>query len=182
MAFRRITWVLVVCLGALIGAGCSSGGTSTATTSSDATLPIPSTTNPSTATTLPGAPLVGKGSLQTATDPAGQKLTAGVGQPTPNGNLISGPPNSWAMVFVITNVGSSPFQSTPQTQITLTDASGKSYAPVPWKIPLMGQPMLIAAGQQWKMILFFQMPRTAEPRSLTWAPFGSSVTPLRWTI
>jgi len=182
MAFRRIACGLVVCFGALIGAGCSSGGTSAPTTTGGIPFPTTSTTNPATATTLPGAPLVGKGSLQTVTDPAGQKLTAGVGAPTPNGVLAAGPPNSWVMVFVITNLGPGPFQSTPTTQITLRDASGKSYAPTPWKLPVMGQPQLITDGQQWKMLLYFVMSYTTKPRSLTWAPFGPSVAPLRWSI
>jgi hypothetical protein len=86
------------------------------------------------------------------------------------------------MVFVITNLGPAPFQSSPPNQVTITDASGKIFAPVPGSLAAQGKPSVVASGQQLRMLLYFLMAPTAKPRIVTWVPFGSSVPPLRWSI
>ena len=86
------------------------------------------------------------------------------------------------MVLVVTNAGPGPFQSSPPTQVTIVDASGKTYAPVPGSLVVQGKPSVVAAGQQLKMLLYFVMASTTKPTGVTFAPYGSSVAPLHWSI
>lgn len=177
---RRLASAGIVGLLVVIGTSCSSGGTPAPAPSSGTPSTTAAATTPPTATTLGGATSVGH--AQTTTDPAGQKVTALAGKPTLGGPGVGGPPGSWVMVLVLTNAGPGPFQSSPPTQVTITDASGKNYVPVPGSLVVQGKPSLVAAGQQLKMLLYFVMASSTKPTSVSFAPFGSSVAPLRWSI
>jgi hypothetical protein len=177
---RRLASAGVISFLALIATSCSTGGTAAPAPSSSA----PSTTTP--ATTLPTTTTVGSatsvGHAQSATDPAGQKVTALAGKPTLGGPGVGGPPGSWVMVLVLTNAGPGTFQSSPPTQVTIVDASGTSHAPVPGSQVVQGKPSSLAPGQQLKMLLYFVMGPTVNPTSVSFSPFGPSVAPLRWAI
>jgi hypothetical protein len=84
------------------------------------------------------------------------------------------------MGLIVENVGPGVFQSVPASQVTVVDDSGKSYAPVPGATPTTGEPAQMAPGQQLRILLYFVLAPGATPKTVSYAPFGSSVTPLRW--
>jgi hypothetical protein len=165
-------------------AGCSSGGT-TAATSTTAGAPVIPTTTVAPTTTLPGT--IGPGTLQSATSPSGQKVTATPTVVQQLGAYLTGPRGSWDLGIVVDNVGPGPFQSVPISQVAVIDSSGQSVAPFieahppPSKAtPQLGMPTTLAVGGEVRMLLFFVLPTGSRPITVTFAPFGSAVPALRW--
>jgi hypothetical protein len=109
-------------------------------------------------------------------------ITAVAGKPGHTGAELGGPPGSWYMGLIVTNVGPGTFQSVPATQVSLVLTNGKSYAPKPLVSATTGEPATMAAGQQLRIILIFVLPKGAQPQTALYAPFGPGVAPLKWSL
>jgi hypothetical protein len=184
LVIRRLTCACAVGLLVFATAACSSGGT-TATTQTTAGSPRLPTTTAATTTTLPGT--VGPGTPQTATSSSGQKVTVAPTKVQHNGALLTGPPDSWDLGVVLNNVGPGPYQSVPVSQVAVIDSSGQSHAPVipahptpAQSTPELGMPATLAAGGQFRMLLFFVLPKGTTPTTVTFTPFGASAPALQW--
>ena len=171
---RRLVGAFAAGLVGFVGVSCSSNG---------ATSPgrggTPSTAI-STTTTTDSGPSVG--SLQTAMNPAGEKVSAVAGMPQATGEALGGPKGSWVMGFVVDNIGPSDFQLTPSSQVSVVDDTGRTYAAVAGRTTTTGQPTSVAVGRQVQTLLYFLLAPGAKPRTVDFAPFGSSVPPLRWRV
>jgi hypothetical protein len=96
------------------------------------------------------------------------------------GVVVGGPAGSWLVGLVVVNQGPGAFQSIPASQITVVDSSGNSHAPLVLSTPTTGRPTTLAVGAQIRMVLAFVLPTGTTPRTVTFAPFGSTATVLQW--
>jgi hypothetical protein len=180
----RLKSAFVVGLVVIIGASCSSNGSSASNgTASSAPHASSSTTSPITSTSTTAAGTSEFGTAQTATGPAGQQLTVTAGKPVHTGYAVGGPPGSWAMGVIVKNLGPGPFGWNPSAQVTLVDSSGRSNAPrvAATATATTGKPVTVAVGQQIPVLLIFVLGPGAQPRSASFSPFGTSVAPLEWS-
>ena len=186
MKHRRVAGACVVSLVAIVGANCgSSGPTSSSGTTSSApqastTTTTSTTTNVSTSVAQGSPPF---GSAQTVTSPSGQKVTGTAGKPGPIGYSVGGPPGSWAMGFSVGNPGPGTFAWNPSAQVTMVDSSGKNNTPrvATTATTTTGKPTTIAVGQKLAVLLIFVLTPGAHPKSVTFAPFGTSVALTQWS-
>jgi len=173
----------VIGLVVIIGASCSSGGSNASSgTTSSAPHATSSTTSPITSTSTTASSTSRFGTHQTATGPAGQQLTVTAGKPVHTGYSVGGPPGSWAMGFIVKNLGPGTFGWNPSTQVTLVDSSGKSNAPrvTATATATLGKPVTVAVGQQIPVLLVFVLGPGAQPETASFSPFGTSVAPIKW--
>ncbi len=104
-----------------------------------------------------------------------------------NGYLLTGPPASWDLGVVLQNIGPGPYQSVPISQVTVIDSSGGSHAPIlpahptpSQSTPELGMPATLPAGGQFRMLLFFVLPKGTTPTMVTFTPYGASAPVLQW--
>jgi hypothetical protein len=180
----RLASACVVGLVAIIGASCSSNGSNASSgTTSSAPHATSSTTSSTTSVSTTTAPNTSRfGSAQTVTGPTGQQLTATAGKPEPSGYSVGGPPGSWAMGFIVKNLGPGTFAWNPSAQVTLVDSSAKSNAPqvAATATATTGKPVTVAVGQQIPVLLVFVLTPRTQPKTATFSPFGTSVAPTQW--
>jgi len=176
---RPLTLLAVLAVVGLAGAGCSSGQSAPAHATTTSTAPSTATSSSAVPTTTAGgSPRVG--TSQTARSATGQQVAATPTTPGHQGPQFGGPPGSWDLGLTVENTGPGVFQSIPASQISLVDASGRSYAPVVMQTALTGQPSALPAGGQLRMLLVFALPTGATPVSVTLTPFGTAGPTLRW--
>jgi hypothetical protein len=110
-------------------------------------------------------------------------VTATAGKPAPIGYTVGGPPGSWVVGFIVTNVGPGTFGWVPSAQVTLIDSSGRVNSPQveTTATTATGKPAMIAVGQQLRALLIFVLAPGAKPKTANFAPFGTSVAPTQWS-
>lgn len=98
------------------------------------------------------------------------------------GYSVGGPPGSWAMGFIVKNLGPATFGWNPSAQVTLVDSSGNSNAPrvAATATATLGKPVTVAVGQQIAVLLVFVLSPGAQPKIASFSPFGPSIAPLEW--
>jgi hypothetical protein len=171
----------VVALMAIAGASCA---TNAATASHGTTTPAPpATTTATTGVSTSTHSAVSVGHAQTATSPTGQSLTVTAGKPEPVGYSVGGPPGSWVVGFILTDVGPGTFGWVPSAQVTLVDSSGRVNSPQveTTATTATGKPAIVAVGQQLRVLLIFVLATGAHPKTASFAPFGTSVAPTQWS-
>ena len=176
---RRMRSAWVIALMAIAGASCATN----ATTATHGTTAPPATTTVTTGVSTTTHSAVSVGHAQTATGPTGQSLTVTAGKPEPIGYSVGGPPGSWVVGFILTDVGPGTFGWVPSAQVTLIDSSGRVNSPQveTAATTATGKPAIVAVGQQLRALLIFVLAPGAHPKTASFSPFGTSVAPTQWS-
>jgi hypothetical protein len=177
---RRMGSTWVIALMAIVGASCATNAT---TASHRTTAPAPPATTTATTGVSTTTRAVSVGHAQTTTGPTGQSLTVTAGKPEPIGYSVGGPPGSWVVGFILTDVGPGTFGWVPSAQVTLIDSSGRVNSPQveTAATTATGKPAIVAVGQQLRALLIFVLAPGAHPKTASFSPFGTSVAPTQWS-
>jgi hypothetical protein len=180
---RRRGWACVLTVALVLLASCTNSvdsapkATQHSSTSTSTGGTGPTTTARATAP-AGGAPSLGTEQVQSG--PSGQQVGV-IAQNTEPGQSVGGPGGSTALVVAVRNLGAAPFVFDPTRQLTVTDQTGKTYAPVAGAQAATGGPSTIAPGGSLSLAVFFIVPNGQSIQSVSFSGFVASPK-LRWVV